>query len=146
MQTLQVGKGYVNVQRHFRGASILPKRGMVGNEVVTMAEGRPAPPDVVQGEHGGYYYFGNPLTPVVDPAHVDHLPEPHRSRALQQIAESAKKPLAPIKPTKDAERVKARAQKAAKPVKGRGIRNAKDLARETGGVTLERAQALIDKG
>ena len=117
MQTLQVGKGYVNVQKHFRGAAILPKRGMVGTEVVELAAGKPAPPDVVLGEHGGYYYFGTPLTPVTDPAHVEHLPEPHRTRALTQIAEAAKKPLASIRPVKDAEKVKARAQKAAKPVK-----------------------------
>lgn len=156
MQTLQIGKGYVNVQKHFRGASILPKRAMIGGDVVTIAEGHPAPPDVVLGEYGGYYYFGNPLMPVTDPAHVDHLPSKrtdgtpvpgsHLARALTQIAAAAKAPLAPIKPTTDGERVKARAHKATKPVKGRAIRNAKDLARETGGVTLERAQAAIEKG
>ena len=141
MQTLQVGKGYVNVQKHFRGAAILPKRGMVGTEVVELAAGQPAPPDVVLGEHGGYYYFGNPLTPVSNPAHVQHLPEPHRTRALTQIADQAKKPLAPIKPAKDAAAVRARAQKTAKPVKRRAIKTERDLVRETGGVTLEHAMA-----
>ena len=139
MQTLQVGKGYVNVGQHFRGASILPKRAMIGGDVVTIAEGSPAPPDIVTGEHGGYYYFGNPLTPVSDPAHVQHLPEPHRSRALKQIEEAAKKPLAPIKPTKDGEKASARARAAAKPTRRVAIRNQKQLLKEAGGVTVERA-------
>jgi hypothetical protein len=143
-QVLQIGSGYVTVDQHFRGASILPKRAMVGGDIVTMAEGQPAPPDVVRVKDA-YYYMGNPLTPVADPAHLAHLPEPHRTRALRFIEQNAKKPAPVIRPRKDEAKEKARAARTSKPARTRTIRNAKDLHRESGGVTVERAQRAIEK-
>ena len=152
-QSLQIGTGYVEVDQHFRGAQIRERHQVVDGKVVVTESGQPAPRDIVRVGKG-YYYLGNPLTPVHTPEHLAHLPEPHHTAALAFLEAQKERPARPIRPG-PVRASKARPKKHKPVVVGRHQgahpfdkaaeeKNEREFRELTGGVRVEQAAAVIE--